>query len=84
MRLKKSPIKRTSWLACPLALEGREPNRIGQFNSHQRMATSVSPWERLKIGGGTPPILTRHGWPIFYHCVSKIAEPSNDGHQLSY
>jgi predicted GH43/DUF377 family glycosyl hydrolase len=44
----------------------------------------VSPWERLKIGGGTPPILTRHGWLIIYHGVSEMAEPGNDGHQLCY
>ena len=31
----------------------------------------VAPWERLKIGGGTPPILTRHGWLIIYHGVQR-------------
>jgi beta-1,2-mannobiose phosphorylase / 1,2-beta-oligomannan phosphorylase len=73
------------WISyCPMALDGREPNRLGQFTSHHRLATPVSPWERLKIGSGTPPILTRHGWLIIYHGVSKIAEPSNDGHQLCY
>jgi predicted GH43/DUF377 family glycosyl hydrolase len=44
----------------------------------------VSPWERLKIGGGTPPILARHGWLIVYHGVSEIVEPGNAGHQLCY
>jgi predicted GH43/DUF377 family glycosyl hydrolase len=44
----------------------------------------VSPWERLKIGGGTPPILTRHGWLIIYHGVSEMVLPGNDGHQLCY
>jgi predicted GH43/DUF377 family glycosyl hydrolase len=44
----------------------------------------VSPWERLKIGGGTPPILTRHGWLIVYHGVREIEKPSNDVHQLCY
>ena len=44
----------------------------------------MSPWERLKIGGGTPPVLTRHGWLIIYHGVSEMAEPSNDGHHLCY
>ena len=43
-----------------------------------------APWERLKIGGGTPPILTRHGWLIVYHGVSEMAEPSNEGHPLCY
>ena len=44
----------------------------------------VSPWEQLKIGGGTPPVLTRHGWLILYHGVSKSAEPDKDGRELCY
>ena len=73
------------WISyCPMAIEGREAHHLGQFNSHHRLATPVSPWERLKIGGGTPPIMTRHGWLIVYHGVSKIEEPASDGHQLCY
>lgn len=73
------------WISySPLVLEGTEPNRIGQFASHHRLAAPVAPWERLKIGGGTPPILTRHGWLIIYHGVSELAEPSNDPHPLCY
>ena len=73
------------WISyCPMSLETREPYHLGQFTSHHRPATPVSPWERLKIGGGTPPILTRHGWLIVYHGVSEIEKPSNDVHQLCY
>jgi len=72
------------WISyCPMALEGREACRLRKFTSHHRLAAPVSPWERLKIGGGTPPILTRHGWLIVYHGVSEIAEPGN-GHHLCY
>jgi len=49
------------FLFCP-TLEGQNPDRLGRFTSHHRLATPVSPWERLKIGAGTPPVLTRHGW----------------------
>jgi predicted GH43/DUF377 family glycosyl hydrolase len=38
----------------------------------------------LKIGGGTPPILTRHGWLVIYHGVSEVAEPDSDGQHLCY
>lgn len=34
-----------------------------------RLAAPVESWERLKIGGGAPPILTPHGWLIVYHGV---------------
>jgi beta-1,2-mannobiose phosphorylase / 1,2-beta-oligomannan phosphorylase len=72
------------WISyCPMPLEGLEPDHLGLFNSHHRLATPVSPWEMLKIGGGTPPILTRHGWLILYHGVRK-AGAGEDGRQLCY
>jgi len=73
------------WISyCPMALEGLNPNNLGLFNSHHRLATPVSPWELLKIGGGTPPILTCHGWLIIYHGVHEIEEPDSYGHSLCY
>jgi predicted GH43/DUF377 family glycosyl hydrolase len=60
------------------------PRHFGPFNSHHRLAMPESPWEMLKIGGGTPPILTRHGWLIVYHGVSEVAQPGNSGHHLRY
>jgi hypothetical protein len=33
------------WISyCPAALKGRAPDRLGQFTSHHRLATPVSPW----------------------------------------
>jgi predicted GH43/DUF377 family glycosyl hydrolase len=73
------------WISYrPMASEGREPYGLGRFTSHHRLATPVSPWERLKIGGGTPPILTQHGWLIVYHGVSEIVDASKEGPQLCY
>ena len=73
------------WISyCPMPPENLEPHRPGLFNSHHRLATPVSPWELLKIGGGTPPILTRHGWLIIYHGVSELAEPDIYGRNLRY
>jgi predicted GH43/DUF377 family glycosyl hydrolase len=73
------------WISyCPMALDGLEPHHLGLFNSHHRLATPVSPWEMLKIGGGTPPILTRHGWLIVYHGVSEVPDPQGDERPLCY
>jgi predicted GH43/DUF377 family glycosyl hydrolase len=73
------------WISyCPMVLEGFEPRHLGLFNSHHRLATSASPWERLKIGGGTPPVLTRHGWMIIYHGVSETVKPESDERRLCY
>ncbi len=73
------------WISyCPPMLEHRNPDRLGRFTSHHRLATPVSPWERLKIGAGTPPVLTRHGWLILYHGVSELAEPDSEARHLCY
>jgi len=77
--------RESTWISySPMALKGREPYRLDEFTYHHRLATPASPWERLKIGGGTPPILTRHGWLIVYHGVSEMVEPGKAGHQLCY
>jgi predicted GH43/DUF377 family glycosyl hydrolase len=73
------------WISyCPIGLEGPGPHRLGRFTSHHRLATPVSPWERLKIGAGTPPIMTRHGWLILYHGVSEKLQANTPGHHLCY
>jgi predicted GH43/DUF377 family glycosyl hydrolase len=80
------------WISYrPVSLEAFQPSLRTQF-SHHRLATPVSSWERLKIGCGTPPILTRHGWLIVYHGVSEIETLHDDpsqyppiaGHRLCY
>jgi predicted GH43/DUF377 family glycosyl hydrolase len=63
---------------------GGGPAHFQKFTSHHRLATPVSGWERLKIGAGTPPILTRHGWLILYHGVSEVEQPKSAEHHLCY
>jgi len=72
------------WISyAPMPSVDHEHKHNVQFGLHHRLASPVAPWERLKIGGGTPPILTRHGWLIVYHGVSEIVDPS-PGHTLCY
>jgi predicted GH43/DUF377 family glycosyl hydrolase len=73
------------WISyCPMPVDGSHAFGHGLFNSHHRLATPVSPWESLKIGGGTPPVLTQHGWMILYHGVCKDVEPDTAGRELRY
>ena len=73
------------WISyCPMMLEGREPHCFGKFSSHHRLASPVSRWERLKIGGGTPPVLTRHGWLIVYHGVCEMVHANKGTDPLRY
>jgi len=73
------------WISyCPMAMKGSEPYHLCHFTSHHRLATPVMPWERLKIGGGTPPLMTRLGWLVVYHGVSESAESTTEKRRLSY
>jgi predicted GH43/DUF377 family glycosyl hydrolase len=73
------------WISsCPMPSANPEPRHLGLFNSHHRLAAPVAPWARLKIGAGTPPILTRHGWMIIYHGVSETAAPVKGERHLCY
>jgi beta-1,2-mannobiose phosphorylase / 1,2-beta-oligomannan phosphorylase len=73
------------WISyCPMPPSSLAPHRPGLFNSHHRLATPVSAWEQLKIGGGTPPVLSRHGWIILYHGVSNVAASDSKDCKLRY
>jgi predicted GH43/DUF377 family glycosyl hydrolase len=73
------------WISySPMPAAALVAPRCGLFNSHHRLATPVSEWERLKIGGGTPPVMTRHGWLILYHGVSNLAAPDAGQCELCY
>ena len=73
------------WISyCPMELDGLEPKHLGLFNSHHRLATPVEPWESLKIGGGTPPIMTRHGWMMLYHGVRAVEPGDASDKRLCY
>jgi beta-1,2-mannobiose phosphorylase / 1,2-beta-oligomannan phosphorylase len=73
------------WISyCPMTPDGLQPERPALFNSHLRLASPVSEWESLKIGGGTPPMLTKHGWLILYHGVRALTENSGAGYLLCY
>jgi predicted GH43/DUF377 family glycosyl hydrolase len=61
-----------------------ESYTLGTFTSHHRLASPVSPWERLKIGGGTPPIATLHGWLVAYHGVSENLTTDGEHPKLCY
>jgi len=73
------------WISyCPLPPAGAECEHLGLFNSHQRVAAPVAPWARLKIGAGTPPVLTKHGWLVIYHGVSEVVDSGTGGRHLCY
>jgi predicted GH43/DUF377 family glycosyl hydrolase len=73
------------WISySSLPLEGDDPSQLSNFTSHHRLAAPVSPWESLKIGSGTPPVMTRHGWMIVYHGVSEVLLPDTGEERITY
>jgi predicted GH43/DUF377 family glycosyl hydrolase len=42
---------------------------ICRFGRHYRLLSPRASWERIKVGIGAPPVLTRHGWLVIYHGV---------------
>jgi predicted GH43/DUF377 family glycosyl hydrolase len=61
-----------------------EPHRLREFASSHRLAHPSLPWERLKIGIGPPPVLTKHGWLLVYHGVCESNKASRSGRKLTY
>ncbi len=39
------------------------------WSDHQLLLAPELPWERMKVGAGTPPIPLSEGWLVFYHGV---------------
>jgi beta-1,2-mannobiose phosphorylase / 1,2-beta-oligomannan phosphorylase len=62
-------------LHCRVSSEGDEHHRC-EFVAHHRLACPVAGWEHLKIGGGTPPTMCRHGWLMLYRGVHEIPRPT--------
>jgi beta-1,2-mannobiose phosphorylase / 1,2-beta-oligomannan phosphorylase len=84
--LREVDLHRESiWISyCSTGMEDCEPHHLCHFGSHHRLATPVAPWEEFKIGGGAPPVLTRHGWLIIYHGVGQTTEPTKGERNLCY
>jgi len=63
--------------------DGRLP-RGSQFVAHRRLAKPEAPWEALKIGGGAPPVLCRHGWLFIYHGVHEQPDSTPEHRKVVY
>lgn len=68
------------WISYSHMQSAKHPyHHLPKFVSNHPLAIPVADWENLKIGAGTPPILTKHGWMIMYHGVHQM-----EAKKLSY
>ncbi len=72
------------WISYAHLIPGESTPRIGQFVAHHLLACPLTNWERLKIGGGAPPIMCRHGWLVIYHGVSAHRQSGGTNRDLRY
>ncbi len=77
--------KESIWISYFNVKQGKHTS-LGnaKFTSHYCLAHPEYPWESLKIGGGAPPILTKHGWLMIYHGVRKHDDCTEDKPKYTY
>jgi predicted GH43/DUF377 family glycosyl hydrolase len=72
------------WISYCHIDEKDKEHRHARFVAHHRLTCPAGAWEHLKIGGGTPPILCRHGWLMLYHGVHEVEHPGAPKRKLCY
>ena len=72
------------WLSYGPTHRHDDPEELTRFASHVPLATPLAEWENVKIGTGTPPVLTPEGWLVVYHGVSRVHDPDVPEERLSY
>jgi beta-1,2-mannobiose phosphorylase / 1,2-beta-oligomannan phosphorylase len=72
------------WISYSRVESKGEEHRLCQFVAHHRLSCPEAAWETLKIGGGAPPVLCRHGWLMLYHGVHELPQPDPVVHKMSY
>jgi len=73
------------WLSyCHIHPERKDKWHPAEFTSHRPLAIPIAAWEKLKIGSGTPPVLTKFGWMFLYHGVMEGERSTPDHQQLCY
>jgi predicted GH43/DUF377 family glycosyl hydrolase len=56
------------WISyCGLEDAQRDVRALKSLRQHHVLIDPHYEWEHLRIGGGTPPVLTAHGWLHLYH-----------------
>ena len=59
------------WLSyCPLEDTRRDVRALTELREHHVVIDPELCWERLRIGGGAPPLRTPLGWLLIYHGVT--------------
>jgi len=77
--------KRPSMWLSYAPLDELAADRRPVFAQHHLLAGPQQPWERLKVGGGTPPLRVGDAWLLLYHGVAgRTMEGPGPQHGVRY
>ena len=70
---------------CALEDVQRDVQALTTLRGHHVLIDPEYPWEELRIGGGTPPLMTPLGWLLLYHGVTgHIARVPKEQQRVQY
>jgi predicted GH43/DUF377 family glycosyl hydrolase len=74
------------WISyCALEEVQRDVQALTRLRGHHLLVEPQYPWEELRIGGGTPPLLTPLGWLTLHHGVTgHIARVAKEQQRVEY
>lgn len=73
------------WLSyCDLAHCEENLCHLVHYQEHYRLASPVAPWERVKVGGGAPPVSIGQDWLVLYHGVDGESDDNGRPRWLRY
>jgi predicted GH43/DUF377 family glycosyl hydrolase len=59
-----------------------EVSNLTEMHEHRLLMAPQTDWEKIKVGGGAPPVRLPYGWLMLYHGVSSQQDES--GLRLTY
>ncbi len=82
-RAKQKPETQSIWISY-CNLKPHQSIESSEFTSHHLLAKPEADWEKVKIGAGAPPVLTKHGWLLIYHGVKEIDDSCQEKPKFCY
>lgn len=82
-KIKPRPETQSIWISY-CNLKPNQTLKTAEFTSHHLLAKPKADWEKVKIGAGAPPILTKHGWLLVYHGVREVDDSCKEKPKFCY
>lgn len=72
------------WISyCALEPARRDPTNLTRLRMHHVLIDPEHDWDAIRLGGGTEPVLTPHGWFTIYHGATGSLSEGEGPHRKS-